>query len=166
MSRQTAKGLLFHHRFTKTHVNRPFDLSQDQDRVDRTPDVVCDPDVHRSVKTGVGIDFDFDHCCRIGIGGRGPDARPLVLAGSSRRNIRTHAPQSAKSRLRDDYGFGKAQTVLWVFDIENLPVGKNQAICRTIETLCNRFGYELTSALCGLVRCVTYHQGNPRRVAS
>ena len=82
-----AEDLLFHQGLAESHVHAALDLALDQERIDRAPDVVRDPDLVDADQPGACVGVEVDHAGRIAVGGTGADARTLVGAGDLRRGV-------------------------------------------------------------------------------
>ena len=100
LRRQATIGLLLHERLAEPHVDRAFDLAARQDRVDRAPDVVRDPDLRHAQPAGGAIDLDLDHGRRERVGRRRADAGALVVARRFRRTIAAVGAERADAAPR------------------------------------------------------------------
>ncbi len=57
--RQTTERLLLHHGLSEPHVDAAFDLPECENRVERTADIVRDPDLVDGIHAGFRVNLDF-----------------------------------------------------------------------------------------------------------
>src|SRR5207302_3949991 len=94
-----AKRLLLHERFAEAHVHAAFDLAFHEQWVDRTSDVVRDPDLVDANQAGARVGVDVDDARRVAVGGAWSDARAFVRSGDLGRRVAARGREGAEPRL-------------------------------------------------------------------
>ena len=64
-----AEDLRLHHRLADAHVDRALDLALDEQRVERAPDIMGDPDVVQLDLARVLVDGQLDDARRVRVAG-------------------------------------------------------------------------------------------------
>ena len=139
-----AKRLLFHQRLAEAHVDAPFDLPFDQERVDGAAHVMGDPDpIHRD-QSGARVRVEVAHAGRVAVSGARPDTRSFVRPGDPRRRVAAGAGQRPEARLGKHGGLLEGDVLV-------------------LATVCfHRFRQQSAHLPCRLERGIARHESDAR----
>src|SRR5262249_55414426 len=115
--------LLLHHRLAVAHVAAAFDLSSDEQRIDRASHIMRQPELFYGQLSRLDIYRDLGHASRVGVGGRWANARPFVIPMNVIGwSVGTRGDESTKTRLCKLYSLHKGQRYARVIFVVNLPI--------------------------------------------
>ena len=166
LRRQPAERLFLHQRFAERHVDAAFDLTSDERRIERTADVVRDPDARHMDPAGGRIDLDLDDGGGVGVGGRRPHAAALESGGRSRWRVRPGRAERAEHRFRQAHRLAEADPDGRVLRVEDAAFGEHEPILGNAQLLRYGVRQQIASALGGLNRGVAHHQGHAARIGT
>src|SRR6202158_468189 len=136
--RKAPEFLLFHERFTESHVDAAFDLAAHKSGVQRAADVMRDPNPWNGDPASHWIYFDFDDSSGIRIRGRWPYAAALVQRGGLRRSVGAHRANRAEASFCCANGFLKGDALFRRGGIEYAFVSKAQPFFRYFKSFRHR----------------------------
>src|SRR5882762_672856 len=155
--RKAPELLFFHECFTETHVDAAFDLAAHQRRIQRTADVMRNPDLGNRDPACHWIYFDLDDRSGIRVGGGRPYAAAFVQRGRLWRGVGANRSNRAETSFGQANSFYERDALFWCGGIEYTFVSKAQPFFRYFEFFRYGFSEDCFSAFRGFESRVSRH---------